>query len=596
MRRIGTAVAAPSADQLAMIFFTQCLDELLFDHTYDSYQSPALNTHLRLIELSRIADRLNDTPFFSGTIPPFVKELDESIGSDEVLDSNKKLRLHKQISLLDVSRPVEFISIVEGMKLEFDDYPYDLRNEVIAAILDGKNRRSELRALAESLIVELDYERYSRRHIYYVTQRLIERLIATPAFDSRAHILWFLEQFPVDIEMEDFHVSFKSNVGFLRFAEEAAPYGISMNDDAPPLPFATDEAGEWCELQPMEIYLHLPKIPAYDPVWAKRMAEVRLQVFRASIDYVMHRDEGAISGDAVVSSQRFFASVIRAAPDPMQCGVSREEKPLVGTVGEILTGKHLDQNATYRIQNALRYHHAALHAEHPENQVLDLWAALEGLLLGPHSTKPRIVQITEALMPSLLLTYVDELFAEVGKCVEHDGAARDYFAQIEYPGLIRQKVAAYCVCTEFDQRRKEFPNLIASTNPLLLYRTFELYKKFSSPKATLRTLRKHAQKIEWHLNRIYATRNAIVHTADSMPYLSLVVRHLHTYLDTCIKVITDVAVDSTHRRSLTDITRYLSSLSDFRLSQLEAMKERQCTNETLVRVLVGVDNPVTQFV
>jgi hypothetical protein len=42
---------------------------------------------------------------------------------------------------------------------------------------------------------------------------------------------------------------------------------------------------------------------------------------------------------------------------------------------------------------------------------------------------------------------------------------------------------------------------------------------------------KHAERVKWQIMRIYRNRNLIIHNGSSMPYLSLLIENLHSYVD-----------------------------------------------------------------
>ena len=42
---------------------------------------------------------------------------------------------------------------------------------------------------------------------------------------------------------------------------------------------------------------------------------------------------------------------------------------------------------------------------------------------------------------------------------------------------------------------------------------------------------KHAERVRWQIMRIYRNRNLIIHNASKMPYLSLLIENLYSYVD-----------------------------------------------------------------
>ena len=67
------------------VFFLQRLHEALFDYSPDSFKAPALNSHLRIVELNRIGGQAENQEFISASIDSFFLEISWSIQSDPII-------------------------------------------------------------------------------------------------------------------------------------------------------------------------------------------------------------------------------------------------------------------------------------------------------------------------------------------------------------------------------------------------------------------------------------------------------------------------------------------------------------------------------
>ncbi len=72
---------------------------------------------------------------------------------------------------------------------------------------------------------------------------------------------------------------------------------------------------------------------------------------------------------------------------------------------------------------------------------------------------------------------------------------------------------------------------------LLRYRCFELSEIFKNPKNVLAKISLHEKKVSWQLRRIYRTRNLIVHSGRSLPYIDTLIENSHDYLDQTINAV-----------------------------------------------------------
>ncbi|MEG0578224.1 MAG: hypothetical protein RR500_10280, partial [Bacilli bacterium] len=58
-----------------------------------------------------------------------------------------------------------------------------------------------------------------------------------------------------------------------------------------------------------------------------------------------------------------------------------------------------------------------------------------------------------------------------------------------------------------------------------------------SPKKVLDVIEQHQIKIRWQVRRIYRTRNIIVHSGGSLPYIDTLIENAHDYLDQSINAV-----------------------------------------------------------
>ena len=123
------------------------------------------------------------------------------------------------------------------------------------------------------------------------------------------------------------------------------------------------------------------------------------------------------------------------------------------------------------------------------------------------------------------------------------------------------------LCEEFKDDRDKLIDLLKSS-PLLRNKLWRLSEAFKSRDAIQKTLRTHRKKLKWHLYRIYFTRNSLMHSASSLPYLSTLVENLHLYVDTLIIVISKVAHASPEALSIEGALQYLSAWEKIRLENI----------------------------
>lgn len=96
-------------------------------------------------------------------------------------------------------------------------------------------------------------------------------------------------------------------------------------------------------------------------------------------------------------------------------------------------------------------------------------------------------------------------------------------------GTLHTKFAQLLLLPEQEENRKLLMSLCAD-NPLLRHRVWRLYKQYSTPKDALASMRGHADRVQWQLNRVYRVRNMLVHSGRAPTVLDTLVHNCVEYL------------------------------------------------------------------
>jgi hypothetical protein len=198
---------------------------------------------------------------------------------------------------------------------------------------------------------------------------------------------------------------------------------------------------------------------------------------------------------------------------------------------------HLSEVASSKLRRTIRLHRSALQSNSAENQLIDLWAGLEGLVSRPGRESQRLEFFAECLLPAITLSYPEKLFVSAYRDLSRIAAgARSIAKELSGSDSDFSKFVRMVLCAEHDKQRERFIDA-AKFHPRLLNRMWRLSEVFKSRTATQQTLRRHRQKVSRHLARIYHTRNSIMHSATALPHLATLVENLHVYVDTLVKAI-----------------------------------------------------------
>lgn len=324
-------------------------------------------------------------------------------------------------------------------------------------------------------------------------------------------------------------------------------------------------------IQENELYTKITTPPRVSPAQAHKYATSAIDEFVGLVRFYAHTEDFLPSKLALIrdtESNKIYR--IHEAPDPMHCWVSHtnaSESDMI-EMGEVTHGKLLVDTSAHKIRRTLRLHRSALKSNSAENQLIDLWAGLEGLVSRPGKESQRIEYFSECLLPALTLSYPEKIFTSAySDFCRTIPAGKNILIQINGNDSDFSKFIRLILCHEQNEQRKILLDAIKS-NPLLTNRLWRLSESFKNRSEILQTLRHHRQKVRWHLSRTYHTRNSIMHNASALPYLSTIVENLHVYLDTLIKAIQKVAIVSPERQTIDGILQYLSTWEKYRFHTL----------------------------
>ncbi len=262
---------------------------------------------------------------------------------------------------------------------------------------------------------------------------------------------------------------------------------------------------------------------------------------------------------------------------------------------ELLSGHHFSRDDSRLFFKALDYHRAALTAETPENQLVDLWGALEAFLPVPDADGSKITHYVSTLSPCLTLSYSEKLFNDLEESFQNADESLCEFVQnflAERP--FKEALVYLIVAEEQEANRQELYKRI-SRNPLLRHRCFTLNEKYSSNKRVYKTLNEHKQRVSWHMQRIYAARNQIVHNAESLPYLGTLVENLHSYIDTLVNSVSIIGAKSRSICTANGAIRLLSVSEHSWLHQLKTQSKIRCNESNYLQIVYGEYNPLSQY-
>ncbi len=571
MRCIKPKAELKTPQQEGFVFFALTLDEQLFDLTDDSYKAPALNTYSRTLELQNIAYSNHAAGISKDALLPFISELEWSIGKDVALSPEQKnlCRVHIASIRENVSEADRIARGGAGLRISLGKYFKAIQQTILEVIKNQPKNKADLTELASAFIIQAEIFGFPRRHTYHVVNnRFIRKIKYCETLDPIKLLEEFFGDFPV--KSGKYESIFIVEGEFDGFQEVLKKFGFSLVDSPP----------SWGELKDAEKrfldskrggqkYLLVDEVSAVCPAGAHEIVVGMFDEFSAVVRFFEHKPKFSLSSLSLIRNQETKKIyTIRDSPDSMHSWVGNvlsTERDAVELLEVLHSDMHLPEESALRLSRAVRFHRNALLTTSPENQLVDLWAGLEGLLAQPRRESVRIEFFSESLLPALTLGYPEKIltssYRDVLKAVP---AAKPVIASVIGEDSQFSKFVRLILAAEQQKKRDDLIDVL-KVNPLILNRVWKVANVFASRNALRESLRRHREKLKWHMARIYFTRNSIMHNASSLPYIKTLVENLHVYVDTLIKSIAKVALVSPEKISIEGTLQYMASWEKFRL-------------------------------
>lgn len=579
-----------------LLFFAQLVDELLFDYTIDTYKIPAMNSRLLALELHDALLEHGENTLRYGAINPIVNELKDRLRKDPVIKEIFKDYFNEFIQTLNVN-PKNLPELKTAVLLllnKIEDKYLPLVQQLLRKeIIENPKAKEKINTLTRIYIIELLSLDYSSEYIYFESQRF-----------------FFSGKYPLKIEKaeiidsyfnlftshkKNYNVIFRGNKNYSLIKEYAENFNIKIAPQKPFLKFynKSEKVKKFLEEdEKYPLYLTLKSIESLDTTKAREIAFEQLTLIDSLSKYHVHRTNFSFRDSALVYSddEKDF-SMIPAPKSPTLKRPDRDTTKLSDLINETVTAiisNKLDGESLTRLLRALKQHYTGLTSTTPESQLLGLWSALEVIFPPKDIGKDRIKQISDSIVPFVCSEYAAKLAADLYNSIKNSGndKIKYLFEQIpEGNNKIEKCLAMLSIGSNESIRNEIRENL--TWNPNLRSRIFYLNKILSTGNEFLKTLKSHAERVSWQIRRIYRTRNIIVHTGKTVPYLNVLLENLHSYLDRVLDLIIEEIIRCPHTTSIDQCALGIRLEFEAHLRKLEYYKENECTSDNFISILFG---------
>lgn len=593
MRKLETKHWRDIKELEGLLFFAQLLDEMLFDYTLDSFKPLALNSRTLCIECLTTIDEVRDGFMKEKNLQSVIEELKWSLNRDlaakEILGAKFDFYLDK---LSPTSIRLDALeTIVNFLYNSFNERKYlnQIKTLLIESIKDG-NRKERISSLTNSFISELINYGYNPNHIYYQNYNFFFNPTKRAKIENVEDIKAFIDIF--NFEEKEFTVVFIGGIIFRHFSDTLNEFNIVVTKTYHCFSKMPDDKSFQKSRKDDESFIICSKVKAFDHHTAREIAETLIGEITGLFNFYHHKQKPEILDKVVIcrTSDKYVVILDKPTKAILKIKNDKGPKEAAESVKETRSKLAMTQESTYRLARCIDLHSTALSSTAIENQLLNLWAAIETLMPKSwESKKDRIVQICDSIVPFLQLHYIHKQLLELHSDLKlwNETAITTILNKVPDSGNYTdlEKIACLIALNSNLPLREEL-YVQLDDFPLLKNRIYTLHESINTPDKVKRLLDSHYRKINWHLRRIYRTRGLIIHSGKYPSYTSTLVENLHNYLDIFVRKIMTLAQDREFRTIEQAILETELSV-EYQFSLLTRHQKEDLTSLNFREILLG---------
>jgi len=525
-----------------LVFFSQLLEEMLFVFSLDTYKASVMHTGLLCTEALDVITEIELGNVMQPNIYHVNAELCSTFEKDPVAQALVPLPFsafspvlkNPKSTLKEIQTVLSFLSV----QLTKASYRKKAQNLLHQEII-GPQSLTNIRRLTRSYVTSLISSGFDQRHIqiqaaeyFYSSKNRIS--------DSAA-IQGFFDLFPFD--NIKFNVVFKVDPIFEHVGENLASIGLNITRQIP-AEIDASKHKKFVTDSEHAVFAIATDLAAKDDFSARDLAEQRLKLCSTLLNLFHHKENPSWRNECLV--HRIDKNSVKQIGNPINAmHKCADLTPAVASsrMKSLFNEFSLENNSFAKFVRSAQLHSMALTSNSHENQILNLWIALESLV--PSETKlddlSNIEHITNSLSPFLNIGYLEKLIYNLVKDLFrwNYGETRKALNGIDGKKLSERLIKLMI----FDEHKPQRDALIASFRDfhLMADRFDFLSSVVAKPSNTIEALDAHKTRLAWQIRRIYRTRNIIVHSGKTPSYTKALIEHTHDYLDTVLLLLVKLA-------------------------------------------------------
>lgn len=290
------------------------------------------------------------------------------------------------------------------------------------------------------------------------------------------------------------------------------------------------------------------------------VVESKLNSISSILNLYHHKETPTWEYDSIVYLED--SQTIDLANNPsnvMQQCVDNNTVSASRKLNSFISSFRLEQDSFIKFLRSTQLHALALKSNSAENQIINLWIALESLVPfeSRNENDTNIEHIINSLIPFHNFTYIRSLINNlVGDLLYWDNKITRQALKNVAGKKFNEKMLRILVLPEYRANLDRIRNNTKDFH-LLKTRIDYLVNLLENPAKIIETLNNHRQRLEWQFRRIYRVRNIIVHSGTTPPYTKHIIPHAHEYLDLVLNSLIKLATEPRRILSVSQGFKYV---------------------------------------
>lgn len=555
-----------------ILYFAQRLEEMLFNYTIDLYRMPLLNTHGLMKEYCIVAKKVQKEEVREYQREQVYDEFIYSFRNDIVLkECWGQQNIDTVIKTFGSSSEQEKLNTISYLNASYDNGIYYFWcKETVKKYVEQPRQKKKLEASIRCWLPEIINMGYNADFIY---SKLKNKFFSNKAITDNS-INEFLDQF--DFMMHEYSVYFSVSNLALKFKD--------ILEKRLRLRFDDDKNFTYFKKDKNKVIVYFDKIKAFCPNTAAEMAYRRLDLFFSFYKFVGNKRVFPIQNKSMVIEKNKPPIFVDAHKLSYNIIDDIDFKNIGTTSDRLITGLLINAKSEYTLlRKSIELHNTALTVPDLKSGFLNLWAAIE-VLCRPKNKGNKFEYVSKIVLPILKKNYLPSIINNIVDCIKDNLSEEAYNEVINLVGEVgcsNKKIFYLLLLPKYQDERKRVYEILANY-PVLRSRV-AVIAELNTTKKIKEFIDKYAQRITWHLYRMYRTRNAIIHSGEVPQNIKYLGEHLHSYVDSTltefiVKLSGDIPFDSTNN-VITDIKFTIERLKNI-------LEDDQEIDESIVDVLI----------